>query len=255
MHGGPLLAGQTVVVTGAGGGIGAGIALACGRAGAHVVVAARRAATGDEIAAVIRARGGSALSVPCDVTRARDVDGAIAESVARFGRLDAVVHNALSDVGARSEIEALDDDIVDGMVATAVRASYLCARAAYPELRRTSGTLVLVTSSSGIEGSPYLPSYAMVKGAQRGLVKSLAREWGPDRIRVNAIAPVARTPAMERTFAANPLVAKMSTERLPLRRIGEPEDDIGAVAVFLLSSLARYVTGQTVVADGGGFPL
>jgi NAD(P)-dependent dehydrogenase (short-subunit alcohol dehydrogenase family) len=249
-----LLAGRTVIVTGAGGGVGAGIALACAEHGANVVIAARRTSTGDVIAEEIVRRGGNALSVRCDVGVKADVDEAVAKTVERFGGLDSMIHNALAPVGPPTGIRDVPSDIWDAMVSTAVRGSYLCAQAAFPQLRDRQGTLILLTSAAGVEGSPYLPAYGTVKAAQRGLLKSLAREWGPLGIRVNGIGPVAMTPAMEVVAKTSPVFTDgLLVGRTPLRRIGEPEPDIGPVAVFLASDLSRYVTGQTLMVDGGGF--
>ncbi len=140
------------------------------------------------------------------------------------------------------------------MLGTAVRASYLCAHAAYPHLEADRGSLILLTSAAGVEGSPYLPAYGVAKAAQRGLAKSLAREWGPAGVRVNCIGPVAMTPAMETVAETSPVFTDgLLVGRTPLRRIGDPEPDIGPVAVFLASDLARYMTGQTLMVDGGGF--
>ncbi len=250
---GPL-EGRVVLVTGAGGGVGMGIALACADAGASVVIAARRTETGDPVAAEIAARGGRASSIRCDVTRAHDVHDAVGAAVERFGGLDCMVHNALAPVGEPRPITEVDDDTFRSMMGTAVRASYLCAAAAYPHLAARRGSLILVSSAAGVEGSPYLPAYGMVKAAQRGLAKSLAQEWGPAGVRVNCIGPVAMTPAMEVVAETSPVFTDgLLIGRTPLRRIGDPETDIGPVAVFLASDQARYMTGQTLMVDGGGF--
>jgi 3-oxoacyl-[acyl-carrier protein] reductase len=248
------LEGMTVVVTGAGGGVGKGIALACAGAGASVVVAARRTETGDPVAAEIGRRGGRAVSMRCDVTSADDVRAAVDTAVATFGGLDCMVHNALAPVGEPRPITEVDDDTFRSMMGTAVRASFLFASAAYPHLAQRGGSLILLSSAAGVEGSPYLPAYGMVKAAQRGLAKSLAKEWGPAGVRVNCIGPVAMTPAMEVVAETSPVFTDgLLIGRTPLRRIGDPEADIGPVAVFLASSQARYVTGQTLMVDGGGF--
>jgi 3-oxoacyl-[acyl-carrier protein] reductase len=249
-----LLDGKTVIVTGAGGGVGMGIALACAEHGANVVIAARRTETGDPVAAEIERRGGRALSVRCDVAAHADVHAAVAAAVSTFGALDVMVHNALAPVGPPTGIEDVPDEIFGAMVGTALRASYLCATAAYPHLRANGGSLILLSSAAGIEGSPYIPAYGLVKAAQRGLAKSLAREWGPDGIRVNCIGPVAMTPAVEEVAKTSPVFTEgLLLNRTPLRRIGDPEADIGPVAVFLASDLSRYMTGQTLIVDGGGF--
>ena len=249
-----LLEGRTVIVTGAGGGVGEGIALACATHGANVVIAARRAETGAPVAEEIERRGGHALFVRCDVGDRDDVDNAVAATVDRFGGLDCMVHNALAPVGPPTVIQDVPEEIWAAMMSTAVRASYLCARAAFPHLRDRGGSLIFLTSAAGVEGSPYIPAYGLVKAAQRGLAKSLAREWGPLGIRVNSIGPVAMTPAMELVAKTSPVFTDgLLINRTPLRRIGEPEPDIGPVAVFLASDLSRYMTGQTLMVDGGGF--
>jgi 3-oxoacyl-[acyl-carrier protein] reductase len=231
-----------------------GIALACATAGANVVVAARRTDTGDPVAAEIERRGGHARSLRCDVTRAGDVQAAVDLALSEFGGLDCMVHNALAPVGEPRPVTDVDDDTFRAMVGTAVRASYLCAAAAYPHLVASGGSLILLSSAAGVEGSPYLPAYSMVKGAQRGLAKSLAKEWGPVGVRVNCIGPVAMTPAMEVVAETSPVFTDgLLVGRTPLRRIGDPEADIGPVAVFLAGDGARYVTGQTLMVDGGGF--
>ena len=249
----PLLAGRAVIVTGAGQGVGEGIARAMAAAGAHVVIAARRVETGEPAAQAIRDRGHSAVCLPCDVAVRADIDRVVAATLERFGRLDCVVHNALSPVGPVAPVEDTADDTWNGLLDTVIDASYACAHAAFAHLRAVRGSYLLITSPAGIEGSADRPTYGAVKAMQRGLAKSLAREWGPHGVRVNCIGPVAMTPAMERAYAANPHLEARLAGRTPLRRIGDPEADIGSVAVFLASDLARYVTGQTVIADGGGF--
>jgi NAD(P)-dependent dehydrogenase (short-subunit alcohol dehydrogenase family) len=249
-----LLEGRTAIVTGAGQGVGEGIARAFAAAGANVVIAARRVETGEPAAEVIRQRGGMAVCLPCDVAVREDIDRVVSRTVHRFGGLDIVVHNALSPVGGLFEVQDAPDDIWTGLMATAVRASFSCAQASFAALKaRPGSSYILVTSPAGIEGSGDRAVYGAVKAAQRGFAKSLAREWGPHGIRVNLIGPVAMTPAMEKAYAANPALEARLVGRTPLRRIGEPEADIGAVAVFLASDMARFVTGQTVIADGGGF--
>jgi len=244
---------QAAVVTGAGQGVGEGIARALAAAGAAVVVAARRAATGELVADSIRAAGHEAVFVRCDVTQANHVEAAVAEAVERFGGLDVMVHNAVAPPGPPRPLQDTASDTIRPQIATAVTATYHCAAAALPHLRRRGGTMILLTSPAGVEGSAGLPVYATVKAAQRGILKCLAREWGPLGVRVNAIAPVALTPAMEAAAAVNPQLLDRLAGRTALGRIGDAAADIGPVAVFLASDSARYITGQTIVADGGGF--
>ena len=248
-----LLEGRVAIVTGAGQGVGEGIARALAGAGAAVVIAARRAENGEPAAAAIRERGHVASFVRCDVTVEADVAGAVDHAVDEHGRLDIVVHNAVSPPGPPAPVQDVDPDIITSQIATSTTATHRFARAAHPHLAANHGSLIILTSPAGMEGSGNLPVYASVKGAQRGIIKSLAREWGPDGIRVNAIAPVAWTPAMTAATEANPTLQARLEARTPLGRIGDPETDIGPVAVFLASDMARHMTGQTLAVDGGRY--
>ncbi len=242
------------MVTGAGQGVGRGIALALAGDGASVVIAARRVETGEPVAEEIRSRGGRAVCVRTDVTFRTDIEAAVDAAVSSFGGLDVMVHNAFTPKArVPHRLEDVDEELWWDFSATAVWASYWCAQAAFPHLRPGRGRLVLVTSPSGIEGSVNIPIYSPVKAAQRALAKSLAREWGPHGVTVNCIAPVAETPALTEAFDKNPVLRERVTARAPLRRIGDPEADIGGVVAFLASDEAGYVTGQTVVCDGGSF--
>ena len=111
----------------------------------------------------------------------------------------------------------------------------------------------MLTSVDGIEGDEDLPLYSAVKGAQRGFVKSLAREWGPSGVRVNGLAPLAMTPALERAVERDATLLPRISQLVPLRRFGDPADDIGPAAVFLCSDQSRYITGQTLIVSGGRY--
>ncbi|MBC8364339.1 MAG: SDR family oxidoreductase [Actinobacteria bacterium] len=247
-----LLDGRVALITGGAAGIGLGIATAMAREGAAVVLAVRRTENGGPAAEALRSGGHRALCIRCDVTSRDDLEAAVAATVGDFGRLDCFVHNAVGGNVAPGPIEGMDDGWL-GLLATTVRASFDAAQVSHPHLADAGGSFILMASAAGMEGSANLPAYAMVKASQRALAKSLSREWGPYGIRVNCIAPVARTPAMDRAYRANPNLEEQLVGRTPLQRIGDPTDDIGPVAVFLASDLARFVTGQTIVADGGGF--
>ena len=254
--GGRALDGRTAMVTGAGQGVGRGIALALAGAGANVVIAARRAETGEPVATEIQERGGSALCVQTDVTVRNDVEVAVATAVESFGGLEIMVHNAFGGrAGARHRLEEVDEPMWREFSRTAVWASFYCAQLAFPHLRLAGdrGRLVLVTSPAAVEGSANIPIYAPVKAAQRAMAKSLAREWGEHGITVNCIAPVAETPALVRAFEANPVLRQRVAARSPLGRIGDAEHDVGSVVAFLAGDGSSYVTGQTIVCDGGSF--
>lgn len=249
------LAGRTAIVTGAGQGVGEGIARRLAALGANVVVAARRSETGEPVAAAIRARGDEAVCIVTDVTRRGDVEACVDATVERYGALEIVVHNALAGA-IPHRLEDIDwDTHWAAMSATTGWASLWCAQAARPHLLAAGarGRLILVSSPSGIEGSANIPLYSPAKAGQRALAKSLAKEWGPHGVTVNCIAPVAESPALSAAFAGNPALKAAMEARTPLRRVGRPEQDIGSVVAFLASDDAGYVTGQTIVCDGGSF--
>lgn len=246
---------KTVVITGATGGVGRGIALACGEAGWRVWIAARREKEGREVAAEVDERGGQGRFVACDVGEAASAAAAIEAILDADGRLDGVVHNATSGLSpvpvTLAEVSLAD---FQDHVNVALRALHSLAHASFDALKASQGSFLLMTSEAGFEGKAKLSPYAGVKGAQRGFARALAREWGRDGVRVNSIAPLASTPAMERAFEMDPAMAERILGRNPLRRLGDSTEDIGRAARFLLSDDARYVTGHTLMVDGGSCP-
>jgi NAD(P)-dependent dehydrogenase (short-subunit alcohol dehydrogenase family) len=247
------LTGRTVLVTGAGGGVGKGIALASAARGAHVVVATR-GATGQAVVAEITGRGGSAAWAQCDVTLLDSVATAVAAALTTSGRLDAVVHNATSNASSQPHrLAKVDAALLDDHVAVSLRGAYHCAVASFDALSARGGAFVVMTSAAGMEGSASLPLYATMKGALRGFTKSLAREWAPFDITVNVVSPLAFSPAMDKAIEADPAMGSRLAQRIPLGRVGDPETDVGAGVAMLLGPDARYVTGQTLGIDGGHF--
>lgn len=250
------LTAESVLVTGAGQGVGRGIALAAGAAGAAVTVTARRIESAEGVAAEIRARGGRAVAAICDVTDRRQVDTAIACALETFGHLSAIVHNAVSPQSSIPvPIERAEGVHWDEQIAVGMRGSFYCAQAGLTHLRAAAGSLILLTSGGGIDGAVSLPVYAAVKAAQRGLFKSLAREWGPLGVRVNGVSPVAMTPAMENYFKLQPAMIPVIAGRSALGRLGDCENDIGRAVNFLLGRDSAFVTGQTLMLTGGALML
>lgn len=247
------LSGLTALVTGAGAGVGRGIALALASEGAHVIVATRSQmglATVEEITS----RGHIATWACCDVTDAAAVADAVDVAVTTTGRLDAVVHNATSNLSSQPhELQAVDRGLWEQHFAVSLRGARHCATAAFEALRKQGGTFLVMTSPAGIEGSATLPLYATMKGALRGFAKSLAREWAAHLITVNAVSPMAYSPAMTAAIKAEPAMEERLSRRIPLGRIGDPEHDTGSAVAFLVGPEARYITGQTLSVDGGHY--
>ncbi len=249
---GPL-AGRVVIVTGAGDGLGRGICLDAAAKGAVVIVAAPRdnAATTVEL---ITERGGTASWHRCDVTDAEGVAECIQMTVATHGALHAVVHNATSRHSSTPVplVDVTDDEWADH-AAVSLRAAYLLAVNAHRHLAASHGRYVLMTSPAGMEGSTTLPAYSAMKGALRGFTKSLAIEWGPDQIGVACISPLSSSPALTRAYEQNPALEQRLTQHIPIGRVGHPEHDIAPVVSFLIGPESSYLTGQTIVVDGGRF--
>ena len=245
---------RTVLVTGASGGIGRGIALACGAAGWRVWIAARRGPEAAAVAAEVTAAGGEGRAVVCDVTDEASVRAALDDAGADGG-LDGIVHNSTS--GFSSHAGPIGDITLaqlDDHVAVASRGLYHLARHGLSLLAARRGAMVVMTSEAGFEGKRLLAAYALVKAQQRGLVAVLAREWGPLGVRINAVAPLGSSPAMAKAFVADPAMEDRVMGRIPLGRLGDPTDDIGVTVRYLLSDDARFLTGQTLLADGGSCP-
>jgi 3-oxoacyl-[acyl-carrier protein] reductase len=247
---------RTVLVTGASGGLGRGIALACGAAGWRVWIAARRGPEAAAVAAEVDAVGGQGRSIVCDVTDDASVREAIeAAASAGDGGLDGIVHNATSGFSSQAgPIDAITLDQLEDHVAVATRGLFLLARHGLPHLAARRGAMVVMTSEAAFEGKRLLAAYAMVKAQQRGLVAVLAREWGPLGVRINAVAPLGFSPAMAKAFVADPAMEERVTGRIPLGRLGDATDDIGVAVRALLDDDTRFVTGQTLMADGGSCP-
>lgn len=239
---------KVVIVTGAGSGIGRAAALAYAREGAHVVLAGRRQAEIDAVARLISAEGSQALAVPTNVAEEVSVKALVAAAVDRFGRIDIAFNNA--GITAYQRIEALTAEDFDQVMATNVRGVWLLVKHEIEAMRASGlgGAIVNTSSIAATGGTVGLSVYAASKGALDAMIRAVALEAGPDRIRINNVSPgVVRTPMTSGLpdEALAPIAAHAA-----LKRVGEPED-IADVAVWLSTEEARFVTGQSVVVDGG----
>ncbi len=243
------LAGKVAIVTGGSQGIGLAMARAFAREGAAVVVSSRRADAIETAARDLAASGAQVLGVQADVAQREDVERTIAQTIERFGRIDILVNNAQST--RQAKIEDITDDSIALTFGSGLFGTLYHMQAAFPHLRERGGSVINFGTRQGIYGEPGDGIYGANKEGVRALSRSAAREWGRFGIRVNVINPAALSPAAERFLEANPVRMQKYLDEISLGRFGSPDDDIAPIALFLASDEARYVTGQTINADGG----
>lgn len=244
------LNGSVAIVTGGGQGVGLGIATALAEAGAAVTITGRDGKKLDNAAEKLRSQGANILTVPGDVRNRADALKAVAETVDRFGSLNILVNNAQSSVPG-TPLEEIDDETIDLTLQSGLLGTLYHMQAAFPHMKANGGSIINLGSFEGIYGGVGFAIYAATKEGIRGMSRSAAREWGRHQIRVNVICPAALSPAAEKYLSENPEEAKMYIAQTALGRIGDSYDDIAPVAVFLAAPDSKYVTGQTLNADGG----
>ena len=242
-------AGKVAFITGASRGIGRAIATEMCTGGADVVLVGRdRAALQTTADACAQSRDGAiALVITADVSDQGEVDAAVNEAMERFGRIDYAIANAGQSID--SLLMRLKADVIEQMLSVNLKSAfYLCAAVSKPMMKQRAGAIVLVSSIVGITGNAGQAAYAASKAGLLALAKSVAKELGSRNIRVNAVAPGLIETAMTEKI---PDAARDAlTKQAALGRAGKPEDVSGVVA-FLCSDAAAYVTGQTIVVDGG----
>lgn len=244
------LSGKVAVVTGSSRGIGRSIVENLAAAGAKVVISSRKADACAEVVQAIQAQGGEALAVPANISDRAALENLVGQTRSQWGRIDIFVANAASNP-YYGPLTGLPDEAFDKIMHNNVLANVWLANLVIPEMaERKDGVFIIVSSIGGLKGSKDLGAYCLSKAADMQLARNLAVEWGKHNIRVNCIAPGLVKTDFARALWENPEL-RAATERMtPLRRLGEP-DDIGGVAVFLASRAGAFVTGQTIVADGG----
>ena len=245
------LKGKVAIVTGSTRGIGKGIALRFAREGAKVVI--NGCSDIKKCAAVvseIKKAGGEAISVLADVSDSKDVQKLIQETIKKFGRLDIIVNNAgILDQG---NLLDLTEEHWDKILAVDLKGSFLCTQAAAKQMIKqgNGGKIINIASIAGIIGYAGLAHYCAAKGGVIEFTRAAAVELSQHKINVNAIAPGAIETDMTKDMLADKEMLKGFLAQIPLKRIGSPEDIAGA-ALYLASNDADYVTGTTLVVDGG----
>lgn len=237
---------KVTVVTGGGDGIGAGVARRFAAEGAHVLVAEIDEDKGRAVAEEIGGR-----FVRTDVTDRAQVEAMVEAAVQTWGRVDVLVNNAWG-AGNVGRVEHKTDDMLDRGFAMGYYGPFWAMRAAFPHMKAQGwGRVVNMVSLNGVNAHMGTLEYNSAKEALRALTRTAAREWAPTGVVVNAIAPGAKSAAFRRVMSHNPELADAAERQNPMGRLGDPEDDIAPVAVFLASEDCRYLTGNTLFVDGG----
>jgi 3-oxoacyl-[acyl-carrier protein] reductase len=239
---------RVAIVTGAGQGIGRALALGLAREGAKVVVAEINEKNALAVQREIQATGGTAFASPTDVSNEASVQAMVADSLRQFGSVDILINNA--GIFPVSSVEDMQEEEWDRVIGTNLIGAFLCSRAVVGIfLQQGSGRIISITSGRAFQGAKNAAHYASSKAGIIGFSKSLALELGPRQITVNVICPGITDTAQPRGHQSEEQIYAQA-QKIPLGRIGQPDDLLGA-AVFLASDAAAFITGQTVIVNGG----
>jgi NAD(P)-dependent dehydrogenase (short-subunit alcohol dehydrogenase family) len=241
---------RVAIVTGGGRGIGKSIALAFAEAGADVVVTARTTEQVQETASEVRALGRRGLALTADVAKIEDIEAIVRQTMEAFGKIDVLVNNAgISPFYTRAE--KITPEMWDGLMAVNLRGLFFCCQAVGKVMiEQKRGNIINMASVDAVIGAPKLAAYAASKGGAVQITKTLALEWAQHNIRVNAIAPGFVATEFTRGMRENEKMRQMLVDMHPIGRLAEAEDIVGA-ALYLASDASSFVTGSTLMVDGG----
>ncbi|HWS76562.1 MAG TPA: glucose 1-dehydrogenase [Quisquiliibacterium sp.] len=241
---------KVAVITGASRGIGRAIAERLAEHGAKVVISSRKLDACEEVASAIRAKGGQAVARACHIARKEELQALVDATNKEWGRIDILVCNAAVNPYFGPSV-SMPDEAYDRIMNSNVRSNFwLCNMVAPQMAERGDGSIIIVSSIGGFQGSNQLGVYCISKAADIQLARNLAVEWGARNVRANCIAPGLIRTDFARALWENPVILGKAVETAPLQRIGEP-DEIAGAAVFLASRAGSFMTGQTMVIDGG----
>lgn len=246
------LEGMVALVTGAGQGLGRDIAIAMTQAGAKVAVIDMNGENAERVAAELTDYGAEGLAITCDVSQRDQVDAAVAEVVDKFGGIDVLVNNAQNLRIVQRLFNDTDLDLIRQHMESGFYGTYFFMQAAYPHLKERKGRVVNMGSGAGVRGLREHFAYAATKEAIRATTRVTAHEWGADGIRVNSICPAAfDTPSMKIFLGkADEATQEWMLNQIPLHKFGGG-NEVASVAVFLASDAASFMTGHTLMVDGG----
>lgn len=244
------LSGRVAIVTGGSKGIGRAICERLAEHGAKVVVSSRKVEACEVVAAGIRERGGEAVAKACHIGRKEDLQALVDDTNARWGKVDILVCNAAVNPYYGPSTQ-MPDEAWDRVMNSNVRSNFwLCNMVLPGMIERKDGAIIIVSSIGGFQGSDTLGAYCISKAADMQLARNLAVEFSQHNIRANCIAPGLIKTDFAKALWENPELRRKTLEFTPMQRIGEP-DEIAGAAVFLASAAGRYMTGQTMIIDGG----
>ncbi|MDH5609049.1 MAG: SDR family oxidoreductase [Cyclobacteriaceae bacterium] len=244
------LTGKTAIVTGASKGIGKAIALGLAQAGAQVVVSSRNQEAVDEVATELRTAGHRAQGIACHVGDKDQLASLVQQTNGHFGPVDILVNNAATNPFF-GPIEELDMGAFQKTMNINLEAAILLSNLVYPQMKASGeGSIIHISSIEGIHASALFSAYNVSKAALIMLTKNQAAEWGKDKVRVNVICPGFVKTKLSKMLWSNENVHNRLIEKIPLGRMAEPEEMAG-LAVFLASKASSYMTGSTLVQDGG----
>jgi len=246
------MSGKVAVITGSSRGIGRAIAERMAEHGAKVVISSRKQAACDEVAKAINDKAGkqTALALAANISTKDDLKHLVEETNRTFGKIDTLVCNAASNPYYGPQAGISDEQFRKILDNNIVANHWLISLVVPQMIQRKDGSITIISSIGGLKGSTVLGAYAISKAADMQLARNLAMEWSRYNVRVNCIAPGLVKTDFARALWENPELAARTVAMTPLRRLGDP-DDIGGVAVFLASRAGAFITGQTIVADGG----
>lgn len=242
---------KIVLITGGGKGIGRGIAEAFAEEGADLVI------TGRQESALVQAKqelestyGIHVLDIRADGGNEEDVKQVIAKTIETYGRLDVLINNAMASKSGTMLVDHTKEDF-DLAINTGIYAVFFYMREAYPYLKASRGAVINFASGAGLAGRIGQSSYAAAKEGIRGLSRVAATEWGPDGINVNVVCPLVETPQMLKWKEEHPDHYAKTIQGIPLQRFGDAKKDVGRTCVFLASDDAGFISGETIVLQGG----
>lgn len=247
------LADKVVLITGGAGGIGAGMAKAMVKEGATVVIVDLSEERGRIVEKEIQQHSPNSMFIPFDLTKHDELPGLVEQVVSKYGKLNVLVNNA--HVSRQVPFMETTKELLDLSFNTGYYPTFYLMQAAMPHLKETKGNIINFASGAGLNGQPTQAAYASAKEAIRGLTRVAANEHGRDGITINLISPIANSEGVQAWAKAQPEMYEGMLKGIPAGRLGDPEDDIGRVAVFLASEDSKYITGQTIMVDGGSIML